>query len=402
VAADLTFTSEEGMTMTRWLGCVALAAALAVGLAARADKKADPKADKKADSQATREFTGLQLQFKTEELAADKDAAKRKAVHEKFTPKFLDHAKKNPKDDSAVLALEVVLELNPAEGKSKVRKEAIELLKKEYVKSKQILPILRTLANQSAGLDGDAALLEIVKAVAKDNPDKLTRATALDELASSLEFQALEAGKLLRDEKRLAEYEKQFGRDLVRKFVGSTGDMTKDVEGLRKTLESDYAGVLPDDDNKKDDTKDVLKVGAKAPETVCTDIAGSPVKLSDHVGKVVVLDFWATWCGPCRAMIPHTREMVKENEKKPFVFVSVSCDAKRETLTDFTAKTEMPWTHWWDGQGGKVARTYQIMAFPTIYVIDHKGVIQFKCVGYDKKLDSVVKKLVKDAESEKK
>src|SRR5262249_5960911 len=117
--------------MSRWLGCAALAAALAVGLAARAGKKAD----KKADSQAAREFAGLQLKLKTEELAADKDAAKRKAVYEKFTPKFLDHAKKNARDDSAVLALEVVLELNPAGSKARARKEAVKLLK-GYVKSK--------------------------------------------------------------------------------------------------------------------------------------------------------------------------------------------------------------------------------------------------------------------------
>jgi thiol-disulfide isomerase/thioredoxin len=370
---------------------VALAAALAVGLAAREDKK--------ADSKATREFTGLQLALKSEELAADKDAAKRKAVYEKFTPKFLDHAKKNAREDSAVLALEVVLELNPAEGKAKARKEAVKLLK-GYVKSKQIQPILRTLANQGVWLGGDAALLAIVKEVAKENPDKLTRATALDELASSLEFQALEADKLLRDEKRLADYEKQHGRALVRKFLDSADDGKKEVARLRTTLKSDYAGVLVSNDDK-DDTKDRLKVGARAPETVCADISGLQAKLSDYEGKVVVLDFWATWCGPCRAMIPHTRKMVKANEKKPFVFVSVSCDAERQTLTDFTAKTEMPWTHWWDGQGGKVARLYQIRAFPTIYVIDHKGVIQFKSVGYDKKLDSVVEKLVKEAEADK-
>jgi thiol-disulfide isomerase/thioredoxin len=207
---------------------------------------------------------------------------------------------------------------------------------------------------------------------------------------------------LLRDEKRLADYEKLLGRDLVRKFIDSAGDTKKEVEGLRKTLESDYAGVLASNDDTKNDTEDAVKVGAKVPETVCADSDGSPVKLSDYAGKVVVLDFWATWCGPCRAMIPHTREMVKANEKKPFVFVSVSCDAKRETLTAFIGKTEMPWTHWWDGQGGKVAKAYEIRAFPTIYVVDHKGVIQFVSVGFDKKLDSVVEKLVKAAEGEKK
>lgn len=374
--------------MTRWLGCAALAAALAVGLAARADNK------------AAKAFADLQSEYNKELKDADRDARKRKAVFEKFAPKFLDHAKKNLKDDSAALALEAVLELSPAEAKAKAREEAVGLLKKEYVKSKQILPVLRTLANQCAGIGGDPALLEILKAVAKDNPDKLTRATAVDELASSLEFQALAAASLLRDEKRMADYEKRFGQDFVRKFVDSADDAKKEAEGLRKTLKADYADVfVPNDDVPRDDG---LKVGAKAPETMCADIDGNQVKLSDLAGKVVVLDFWATWCGPCRAMIPHTRDLVKRNEKKPFVFVSVSCDAKRQTLEDFTSKTEMPWAHWWDGQGGKVARTYGVSAFPTIYVIDHKGVIQFKSVGFDKKLDSVVERLVKVAESEKK
>jgi thiol-disulfide isomerase/thioredoxin len=353
-------------------------------------------------SKATKVFAELQSEFDNELKAAGKDAEKRKAVFEKFSAKFLDHAKKNPKDDSAVLALEVVLQLYSAKDKAKVREETVELLKKEYVKSKQIGLILRTLASMGTGISGDPALLEIVKSVAKDNPDKLTRATALEELASSLEFRVVVAENLSRNEKLLADYEKRYGEDFVKKFLDSTDDAKKESEGLRKTLKSDYSDVLAKDDPKEEPQDGKLKVGTKAPETVCEDINGAPVNLSDLKGKVVVLDFWATWCGPCRAMIPHTRELVKQHEKKPFVFISVSCDAKRETLENFTKKTEMPWTHWWDGQGGKVAKAYEVGAFPTIYVVDHKGVIQFKSVGFDKKLDSVVEKLVKQAEAEKK
>jgi len=400
--------------MTRWLGFAALAAVLAVGLAmARADKDKEPdkKPDKEADSKkeadnkVAKAFDDLKAEFDKALKDAGKDAALRKAVLEKYTPKFLDHARNNPKDDSAVLALDAVLQMNSVKDKSKARQEAIDLLKKDYVKNKQIRPILRSLAIMGNGIGGDPVLLEIVKAVAKDNPDKLTRGTALDEMANSLEFQALIAESLARNEKRRAEYEERYGEEVVSKFIDSSDDVKKEADGLRSKVKSDYADVLAvkDEDAKGDEPEGKLKVGAKAPpESVCQDIDNKPVKLSDLEGKVVVLDFWATWCGPCRAMIPHTREMVKKNEKKPLVFISVSCDAMRETLQDFTSKNDMPWTHWWDGRGGKLASIYEVRAFPTIYVVDHKGVIQFKCVGYDEELDSVVERLVKEAEAAKK
>ena len=71
-----------------------------------------------------------------------------------------------------------------------------------------------------------------------------------------------------------------------------------------------------------------------------------------------MLDIWATWCGPCKAMIPHEREMVERLKDKPFALVSISADEKKKTLTDFLAKDTMPWTHWWNGSGGgEVSRT---------------------------------------------
>ena len=143
-----------------------------------------------------------------------------------------------------------------------------------------------------------------------------------------------------------------------------------------------------------------LVVGKQAPDTESANLDGKTVKLSDHKGKVVVLDFWATWCGPCRGMIPHERELVKTNKGKPFVFISVSADAKKETLKEFLDKEEMPWSHWWSGQGGIVEK-WSIGAFPTIYVIDAKGVIRTKIVGggpkNEQELDDTVTKLVKEA-----
>jgi peroxiredoxin len=68
----------------------------------------------------------------------------------------------------------------------------------------------------------------------------------------------------------------------------------------------------------------MLKVGAAAPDFPATDVDGKPVKLSDFRGKIVILDFWATWCGPCIASMPHTNE-VAAHYKDQGVVVMASC-----------------------------------------------------------------------------
>ena len=141
-----------------------------------------------------------------------------------------------------------------------------------------------------------------------------------------------------------------------------------------------------------------LTVGKAAPDAECELLEeGKKAKLSDYRGSVVVLDIWATWCGPCRQMIPHEREMVKHFEGKKFKLVSVSADAKKETLTKFLEKEEMPWTHWWNGAKGGLVEEYQIRFYPTVYIIDGKGVIRAKHLRGDD-LQKFVDKLLAEAD----
>ena len=135
------------------------------------------------------------------------------------------------------------------------------------------------------------------------------------------------------------------------------------------------------------------------PELVSRGLDETTVKSDAFKGKVVVLDVWTTWCGPCRAMIPHEREMVERLKDKPFALVSVSCDdEEKDTLTEFLEKESMPWTHWWDGKDGPVTKALNVQFFPTIYVIDAKGVIRYKNIR-EEKLEEAVNKLIKEAEA---
>jgi peroxiredoxin len=152
--------------------------------------------------------------------------------------------------------------------------------------------------------------------------------------------------------------------------------------------------------------KDILSLfaGQPAPEVESKLLDGTKIKLSSYKGKVVLLDIWATWCGPCRAMIPHERDLVKKMKDKPFVLVSVSADRQVEALQKFLEKEEMPWTHWWDkGPASAVLKKYRVKAFPTMYVIDHTGVIRHKWVGNpgNDNIDAVIEELVKTAEKAK-
>ena len=152
-----------------------------------------------------------------------------------------------------------------------------------------------------------------------------------------------------------------------------------------------------------------LAIGKPVPTVISKDLDDKKVELSGLRGKVVVLDFWATWCGPCRAMIPHSNELIKKMKDKPFVLVSVSSDAKKETLTEFLKKNEMPWTHWWEGTGDTtLSQVWGVSGIPTIYVIDAKGVIRHKQVGFiagateqNENFDKMIEDLVKEAEEKK-
>jgi S1-C subfamily serine protease/thiol-disulfide isomerase/thioredoxin len=123
-----------------------------------------------------------------------------------------------------------------------------------------------------------------------------------------------------------------------------------------------------------------LAVGCAAMEISGTDLAGEVFQLSDYRGKVVVLDFWADWCPPCRQMLPHERRLVEDMDDKPFALLGIFLESqsKLQTLVD---GGEVTWRNWIDGRTGTIGQQWRIRSIPTVYVLDRKGTIRYKTTG---------------------
>jgi thiol-disulfide isomerase/thioredoxin len=145
-----------------------------------------------------------------------------------------------------------------------------------------------------------------------------------------------------------------------------------------------------------------VPAGKPAPEISGEDQDGQPMSLSEFRGKVVLLDFWGNWCGPCRALYPHARELVQKMEGRPFAMLGVNTDGSREEFQEVMVKQKLTWRAWWDGPGGgPIAEEWKVDAFPTLYLIDHKGMIRQRWVGLPSStsaLDRAIEKLVREAE----
>ena len=126
-------------------------------------------------------------------------------------------------------------------------------------------------------------------------------------------------------------------------------------------------------------------VGQVLPDfSAAVDLDGEPISLADYRGKVVLLDFWAVWCGPCLGEIPRIKAVYEKYHDEGFEVIGVSLDEDAAVLREFIEEQEIPWRQILDGDGfgGAFAKRYGIRSIPAPFLMDREGkVISVKARG---------------------
>lgn len=169
-------------------------------------------------------------------------------------------------------------------------------------------------------------------------------------------------------------------------------------EAAKAQFEKYMKASRPDDPQRQRSARYIARpelVRAKmAPPFSVTTVDGRKISMDDLQGKVVLLDFWATWCGPCREALPHIQQVAKKFKDEPLVILSVSLDSNEPAWKEFIEKHEMSWPQYRDGGfTGPISKMFGVTAIPHTFTVDADGVLQEEHIG-DASIEGKIKKLI--------
>jgi thiol-disulfide isomerase/thioredoxin len=141
-----------------------------------------------------------------------------------------------------------------------------------------------------------------------------------------------------------------------------------------------------------------LSLHKMAPAFTVTALDGSKFNLDAMGGSVVLIDFWATWCGPCNEELPHMKKIAKEFAGQPLVIISVSWDSDETKWKDFINKNEMTWVQYRDADH-HLSTLFDINAIPHYFTIDSDGVLTSEMMGSGSDVEGKLKKLIARAKA---
>ncbi len=151
-----------------------------------------------------------------------------------------------------------------------------------------------------------------------------------------------------------------------------------ELEEVTVALDTNLSGSLYYEDlAERVEILKAVQIGQSAPGFSQNDTTGNPLALSSLKGKVLLVDFWASWCGPCRTENPNVVEAWKKYQKKGFEVLGVSLDRNRDKWIEAIHKDDLTWNHVSDIQGwnNEAAKLYGVRSIPANVLIDQEGII---------------------------
>jgi thiol-disulfide isomerase/thioredoxin len=122
-------------------------------------------------------------------------------------------------------------------------------------------------------------------------------------------------------------------------------------------------------------------VGQPAPDFALRSMKGPSVRLSEHLGEVVVINFWATWCGPCRQEMPLLDQLYGKYQRAGLVLLSVNIDETLEPAIEMAQTLKVSYPVLFDTRK-EVSRAYDVSAMPVTVLVDRAGVVRYVSEGY--------------------
>lgn len=157
---------------------------------------------------------------------------------------------------------------------------------------------------------------------------------------------------------------------------------SKDTSSTQDDFDGAFIVAHPDDDGENPQGTIGLERGKEAPDFTLQNLEGETVKLSDYRGERVIVNFWATWCPPCREEIP---DFIEVYEEEDVVILAVNMThtetSSMEEIEKFVYEEfEMPFPVLLDEEN-EITTQYRIAAYPTTYMIDSEGIVRHMAMG---------------------